>query len=73
MKDMKAVPQRKLPRRVTVEEAENGYSICGYDEERNEIKMIARDMNEAADIMAELLKESSDKDKSANKNGGDRE
>lgn len=47
--------KHKYPRRVSVEEAENGFIVHLSDEKGNSKMMVAKDMNEANEMMSKMM------------------
>ena len=46
----------KMPKRVSVEEADNGFTVRGQDEKGKEIIMIAKDMEEVQGHMMSMMR-----------------
>ena len=45
----------KMPKRVRVEEAENGYIVSGMDEKGHEKQMVRKNMDEVMEVMGEMM------------------
>lgn len=46
----------KMKKRVTIEEADNGYTVSSYDN-KGEKKMVCKNMSEVADAVGEMMGE----------------
>jgi len=48
----------KMPKRVTVEEASNGFMVSMYDEKHGEMKMVCKDMGEVHKTVEKMMSKS---------------
>ena len=54
MKHKQEVAMPKSPKRVSIEEAENGYTLSMYDGDKNKT-MVAKDMKEVQGMMMSMM------------------
>lgn len=52
---MEHLEHQKYPKRISVEEADNGFMLSMMDEKGPEKKMIAKDMDEAVMMMKKMM------------------
>ena len=48
-------PTIKMPKRVTVEEADNGYIVSTYSEKGRDEKIVCKNRNEAMEAIGKMM------------------